>query len=64
MHLSMVSNVTGAIVSSEEFVSIKRKYRSLLVVDCAQAVPHFSIDVQTMHADFVFFTGHKCGAYP
>jgi len=32
---------------------------ALVLVDAAQAVPHFPVDVQAWGADFVGFTGHK-----
>jgi cysteine desulfurase/selenocysteine lyase len=32
---------------------------ALVLVDGAQAVPHFRVNVQAMNADFYVFSGHK-----
>lgn len=66
--ISLVSNVFWNIVDTKIISSfIERKNvenRALLVIDASQAVPHIQVDVQALGADFLFFTGHKIGAYP
>jgi len=59
---SHVSNVTGTIYDM-------KKIRSLLhddvffMVDASQSVPNFSVDVQDIWCDCLFFTAHKMLAY-
>lgn len=62
--LTMVSNVTGAITDVEHIHVLldKQPFRPLLILDASQAVPHFSVNVTTSWADFIFFTWHKIGA--
>jgi cysteine desulfurase/selenocysteine lyase len=35
----------------------------LLVVDASQSTPHYAISLETVKPDFLFWTGHKIGAY-
>lgn len=55
---SHVSNVTGKIYDIKKIWQ-KLSDNVFFVVDGAQAVPHFQIDVSTLWADAYFFTGHK-----
>jgi cysteine desulfurase/selenocysteine lyase len=56
------SNVTGTRVPLEEIIKISHDNDSLVLVDGAQAVPHFSVDVKKLDIDFLAFSGHKmCG---
>lgn len=36
-----------------------REVGSLLLIDACQSVPHFQVDIQTLGADFLTFSGHK-----
>ncbi|MBS0585957.1 MAG: SufS family cysteine desulfurase [Verrucomicrobia bacterium] len=54
-----VSNVTGAINPIEKIVPIAHRVGAVVVVDAAQSIAHFPIDVQKWNADFVAFSGHK-----
>lgn len=54
-----VSNVTGSILPIKQMINMAHEYGYLVCVDGAQAVPHFSIDVQYLDADFYAFSGHK-----
>lgn len=55
-----VSNALGVINPIEEMVNMIRKNSSAwIVIDGAQSVPHFKIDVQKMDCDFFVFSGHK-----
>ena len=57
--LTHVSNVTGWIAPLEELIPLAHAAGALVVVDGAQAVPHFPVDVQALGADFYAFSGHK-----
>lgn len=55
-----VSNALGVINPIEEIIAKVRKLSpALMVVDAAQSVPHFTIDVQKLDCDFFVFSGHK-----
>jgi cysteine desulfurase/selenocysteine lyase len=57
-----VSNVTGTRAPLEEIIKIAHENGSLVFVDGAQSVPHFSMDVRKLDIDFLGFSGHKmCG---
>lgn len=58
----MVSNVLGTINPIKEITQIAHENGAVMVVDCAQAVPHMVVDVQDLDCDFIGFSGHKmCG---
>ncbi len=57
--LTHVSNVLGTINPIKEIVRISHKYGVPVLVDGAQSVPHFSVDVQALDCDFFAFSGHK-----
>jgi cysteine desulfurase/selenocysteine lyase len=54
-----VSNSLGTFNSLERLISWAHEQGAIAVVDGAQAVPHRSVDVQGLGADFYAFTGHK-----
>ena len=55
-----VSNALGIINPIEEIIAKVRKNSSaLMMIDGAQSVPHFEIDVQQLDCDFFAFSGHK-----
>src|SRR3989344_775539 len=54
-----MSNVLGAINDVREIAKIVHKKDSLFIVDGAQSVPHFSVDVKELDCDFLAFSGHK-----
>lgn len=57
-----VSNALGTINPVKEIGEIAHENGAVFVVDGAQAVPHQSIDVQDIDADFYAFSAHKmCG---
>lgn len=57
-----VSNVLGTINPVKEVAEIAHRKGAVMLVDGAQSVPHMSIDVQDLDADFYAFSGHKmCG---
>jgi cysteine desulfurase/selenocysteine lyase len=57
-----VSNALGTINPVAEIVEAARAKGAKVLLDGAQAVPHMSVDVGTLGADFYVFSAHKmCG---
>ena len=60
--LVWVSNALGTINPVAEIARRAKEVGALVIVDASQAVPQMPVDVSTLGADFVAFTGHKlCG---
>ncbi len=60
--LSHQSNVLGTINPVSQIAERAHAAGALVLVDAAQSVPHGLMDVGSLGADFVGFTGHKmCG---
>lgn len=57
--LTMVSNTTGVITDMARVQRILKNKNITLLLDAAQAAPHFPLDVQTLEADFLVFSAHK-----
>lgn len=58
--VNQVSNALGIVNPIEEIIAKTRKNTSaFIVIDGAQSIPHFTIDVQKMDCDFFVFSGHK-----
>ncbi len=57
--ITQVSNVLGITNPVKEIAEIAHKAGAVVVVDGAQSVPHMKVDVQTLGADFLAFSGHK-----
>jgi len=53
------SNVTGVIPPVGQIAALAHARGALVVVDGAQSVPHQSVDVATLGADFLAFSAHK-----
>lgn len=54
-----VSNVLGTITPVAEMARRAHAHGAVLLIDAAQAVPHFAVDVGSLDVDFLAFTGHK-----
>ncbi len=54
-----VSNALGTINPIQELIALAHKNGAKILIDAAQAIQHFKIDVQAMDADFLVFSGHK-----
>lgn len=54
-----VSNTLGTINSIEEIIDFSHQKNILVLVDAAQSVAHYPIDVQALDVDFLTFSGHK-----
>lgn len=54
-----VSNSLGTINPVKEMIATAHKFGVPLLVDAAQSIPHFPVDVQDMDCDFLVFSGHK-----
>ncbi|MBB4806763.1 cysteine desulfurase/selenocysteine lyase [Chryseobacterium defluvii] len=58
--VNQVSNALGIVNPIEEIIAKTRKNsEAYIVIDGAQSVPHFNIDVQKLDCDFFVFSGHK-----
>lgn len=54
-----MSNVLGTINPAKEMIQAAHDAGALVLVDGAQAVPHFRVDVRDLDADFYAFSSHK-----
>lgn len=54
-----VSNVLGTINPVRQMIEMAHYYGARVLIDGAQAVPHFPVSVQELDADFYAFSGHK-----
>lgn len=57
--MTMISNTLGVITPVQEMVSAAKKIGATVLLDAAQAAPHFKIDVQALNCDFLVFSAHK-----
>ena len=57
--VTQVSNVLGTINPVKDMIRIAHEHGVPVVVDGAQSVPHFAVDVQDLDCDFLAFSGHK-----
>jgi len=60
--MTAMSNVLGTITPLEEVIDRAHRRGALVLVDAAQGMARFPVDVRALGADFVAFSGHKmCG---
>ena len=57
--IAHVSNVMGVVTPVDKIVRKAHSVGAVVVLDCAQSIPHMAIDVQKLGADFAAFSGHK-----
>jgi cysteine desulfurase/selenocysteine lyase len=57
-----MSNVLGTINPAKEMTHMAHAHGAVVLIDGAQSVPHFAVNVIDLDADFMAFSGHKmCG---
>ena len=54
-----MSNVLGTINPVKEMITKAHAVGAIVLVDGAQSVPHFTVDVRDLDADFYAFSAHK-----
>ncbi len=60
--LTLASNVTGAMVDVRHLIDKAHASGAVAVIDASAYVGHASLDVMSLDADMLFFSGHKmCG---
>lgn len=57
--ITHMSNVLGVINPIKEIREMSKKFGSYLVLDGAQSVPHFKVNVNDLDCDFLSFSAHK-----
>jgi len=57
--MTHASNVNGTIQPVSEYGSLAREYNLILMVDAAQSVGKYAVDVQGDNIDLLAFSGHK-----
>ena len=60
--MTHVSNVLGTVNPVQELIAAAHDVGAKVLIDGAQSVPHFDVDVRALDCDFLAFSGHKmCG---
>ncbi|MFC1936406.1 cysteine desulfurase [Chloroflexota bacterium] len=54
-----MSNVLGTINPAKQIIDMAHEAGAMTLVDGAQSVPHFKVDVQALDVDFFAFSSHK-----
>ena len=54
-----MSNVLGTVNPVKAMTQSAHQAGALVLVDCAQSVPHMTVDVQDLDVDFLAFSAHK-----
>lgn len=59
--LTYVSNMLGTINPVKKIIKDLKKINKeiIVILDCAQAVPHMKVDISDLGCDFIAFSGHK-----
>ncbi len=57
--ISHISNTLGTINPIEEMIDLAHKKNAPVLVDGAQSIAHYPIDVSVLDCDFFTFSGHK-----
>lgn len=56
---TQMSNVLGTINPAKMMVALAREAGAVTLIDGAQSVPHFPVDVEDIDVDFLAFSSHK-----
>lgn len=54
-----VSNALGSVNPIKQIIELSHAAGAKVLIDGAQGVPHFAVDVQALDCDFYAFSGHK-----
>ena len=57
--IAHMSNALGTINDVRELGKMAHSVNAVMIVDGAQSVPHFSVDVKKLDCDFLAFSAHK-----
>ena len=57
--ITHVSNALGTINPIEKYIKSAHQVGAKILIDAAQSLQHFKIDVQKLDCDFMVFSGHK-----
>lgn len=57
--VAQVSNVLGTVNPVKQMAATAHAHGAYMLVDGAQSIPHFKVDVQDLDCDFLTFSGHK-----
>lgn len=57
--ITQQSNVLGTINPLDAIIAAAHRHNALVLIDACQSVPHMSVDVRSLGADFLVFSGHK-----
>ncbi len=57
--ITHASNVLGTINPVKEIIKKAHEVNAIAIIDGAQSVPHFDVDVKDLDCDFLAFSGHK-----
>lgn len=57
--IAHIANATGIMHPIKEVISLAHKVGAKVLVDAAQSISHYPINVQELDVDFLVFSGHK-----
>jgi cysteine desulfurase / selenocysteine lyase len=57
--VTQVSNALGSVSPVRQIIDLAHRRNIPVLIDGAQAVPHFKVDVQELDCEFYGFSGHK-----
>ena len=57
--VAQVSNVLGLVTPVASIVEKAHRVGAVVVLDCAQSLPHMPVDVKALDVDFAAFSAHK-----